>query len=66
MLIGLWVERWWLVTPTLGGALVIGWTEVFITAAFAAALALGIECFLRSAPPVVSETEEPAPSEETA
>ena len=55
VLAGLWVERWWLVTPTLGGALVIGWTEAFITAAFAAALALGIECFLRSAPPVVSE-----------
>ena len=66
VLAGLWVERWWLVTPTLGGALVIGWTEAFITAAFAAALALGIECFLRSAPPVVSEIEEPAPAEETA
>ena len=66
VLAGLWVERWWLVTPTLGGALVIGWTEAFITAAFAAALALGIERFLRSAPPVVSEPEEPAPAEETA
>jgi hypothetical protein len=66
VLAGLWVERWWLVTPTLGGALVIGWTEASITAAFTAALALGIECFLRNAPPVVSETEEPAPAEETA
>jgi hypothetical protein len=66
VLAGLWVERWWLVTPALGGARVIGWTELFITAAFAAALALGIECFPRSAPPVVSETEDPAPAEETA
>jgi len=66
VLVGLWMERWWLVTPTLGGALVIGWTEASITAAFVAALALGIECFLRSAPPVVNETEEPPPAEETA
>jgi len=52
VLAGLWVERWWLVTPALGGALVLGLTEVFITAAFAAALALGIELFLRRAPSV--------------
>jgi len=66
ILAGLWVERWWLVTPTLGGVLVIGWTEIFITAAFVAALALGIERFLRNAPPVLSEIEEPAPAEESA
>lgn len=50
VLAGLWVERWWLVTPALGGALVLGLTEASITAAFAAALALGIELFLRRAP----------------
>jgi len=66
VLAGLWVERWWLVTPTLGGALVIGWTEAFITAAFVAALALGIECYLRNAPPLADEIEETAPAEEAA
>ena len=66
VLAGLWVERWWLVTPTLGGALVIGWTEISITAAFVAALALGIKCFLRNVPPVASEIEEPVSAEEAA
>jgi hypothetical protein len=59
VLTGLWMERWWLVTPTLGGALVIGWTEVFITAAFAAALALCIEWFLRRTP-AAEQAEEAA------
>ena len=42
VLAGLWVERWWLVTPTLGGPLVFGLPEVSITAAFLAAFVLGL------------------------
>jgi len=42
LLVSLWVERWWLVTPTLGGDLVWGPPELSITASFAAALVLGM------------------------
>jgi hypothetical protein len=42
ILVGLWVERWWLVTPTLGGPMVFGLQEVSISAAFLAALVLGL------------------------
>ncbi|MBE3070608.1 MAG: hypothetical protein IMZ66_10285, partial [Planctomycetes bacterium] len=42
VLVGMWVERWWLVTPTLGGDPVIGPVEISITAAFVAALVLAM------------------------
>jgi hypothetical protein len=40
VLVGLWAERWWLVTPTLGGEMTIGLAELSLAAAFAAALVL--------------------------
>jgi hypothetical protein len=42
VLAGMWIERWWLVTPTLGGRPVLGLTELSITAAFVGALALAM------------------------
>jgi hypothetical protein len=57
VLAGLWAERWWLVTPTLGGALTFGLTEISITAAFLAAFALGVTLFLRRT--VARPTEGP-------
>jgi hypothetical protein len=69
VLAGLWMERWWLVTPTLGGALAIGWPEVSSTAAFVALLALTIEWFLRRAPRAPASKparNEAAPAEEAA
>jgi len=48
MLVGLWVERWWEVTPTLGGQLTFGLTEISITVAFIASFMLsGIISFGR-------------------
>ena len=37
VLTGMWFERWWLVTPSLGGKLVIGLPEIGMTAAFLSA-----------------------------
>lgn len=45
VLAGLWLERWWEVTPTIvgpGAPLRLGLAEIGLTAAFLAALALGI------------------------
>jgi hypothetical protein len=50
VLIGMWLERWWLVTPTLGGELVLGMAELSITAAFTAAFALGAAWVARRLP----------------
>jgi hypothetical protein len=36
LLVGMWFERWWEVTPTLGGRMVIGLPEISMTAAFLA------------------------------
>ena len=41
VLVGMWFERFWLVTPTLGGELSIGPAELGMTAAFLAAFMLG-------------------------
>ncbi len=40
VLVGMWFERWWLVTPTLGGKMVLGLPEISMTAAFLAAYIL--------------------------
>lgn len=56
---GLWFERWWLVTPTLGGPMVVGWPEASITGAFAAAGVLCVRWALRRATPAL-EQEPPA------
>jgi hypothetical protein len=42
MLAGLWIERWWEVTPALGGELTFGLTEVSITAAFIASFMISV------------------------
>jgi hypothetical protein len=57
MLAGLWVERWWEVTPALGsprfageagGKLTFGLTEASITAAFIAAFMIGMSIFRKN------------------
>jgi len=50
VLAGLWVERWWLVTPTLGGELSFGLTEISITAVFAAAFTICLTHFGQTPP----------------
>jgi hypothetical protein len=45
VLVCLWIERWWEVTPTLGGKLTFGLIEVSITAAFVAAFLLSVIIF---------------------
>lgn len=40
VLAGMWVERWWLVTPTLGGPMSIGVGEVSLAVGLAAAVGL--------------------------
>jgi len=44
VLAGMWVERWWLVTPALypGGGLVLGYPELSLAAAFAGAFSLAM------------------------
>jgi hypothetical protein len=50
VLAGLWVERWWLVTPALGGGASVGVPELAPAAAFAGALGFGLDRFARLAP----------------
>jgi len=45
MLMSLWIERWWEVTPALGGILTLGLTEASITAAFLSSFIIGIILF---------------------
>jgi hypothetical protein len=47
LLVCLWIERWWEVTPTLGGKLTFGLVELSITAAFAAAFLLSVIMFAK-------------------
>ncbi len=58
ILVGMWVERWWLVTPTLNGKLALGLTEISLTASFVAALALAVVIFKRHVPIEVPQEEE--------
>jgi hypothetical protein len=50
VLTGLWMERWWLVTPALGGKLIFGITEISVTIVFLAAFILSIAAFNRLVP----------------
>ena len=50
VLCGLWVERWWLVTPTLGQKLHLGEADIFMCAAFIGALIVGIGLFKQIEP----------------
>jgi hypothetical protein len=45
MLVSLWIERWWEVTPALGGKLVFGLSEASITAAFLSSFMIGVILF---------------------
>jgi hypothetical protein len=42
VLAGLWIERWWEVTPTCGGAMCIGPAEIGMTLAFLSAFVLSL------------------------
>lgn len=42
LLAGMWIERWWLVAPTVGATAAIGLTEISLTVAFASALVLAM------------------------
>lgn len=57
VLVGLWVERWWLVEPTFEPVVRFGAPEVTITAAFLGALGLAIAQGRRALPPA-RETQE--------
>jgi len=60
LLVVMWVERWWLVTPTLIRGMRFGLVEVAITAAFTGAFGFGIDLFYRRLPPVIpGEAGEP-------
>jgi hypothetical protein len=47
VLAGMWMERWWLVTPALGGKPAFGITELSVTLAFLAALVFSFGVFNR-------------------
>lgn len=47
IMVGMWVERWWLVTPSLGGEFAYGLQELSLTAACAAAMVFGMAYFIR-------------------
>jgi len=55
VLVGMWMERWWLVTPTLSDRVTLGLTELSITAASLAALILCVGAFSRRMPPEFPE-----------
>jgi hypothetical protein len=50
VLAGMWVERWWLITPTFERDALPGLPELTITVAFAAAMILGLKLFRRWGP----------------
>jgi hypothetical protein len=64
VLVGMWVERWWLVEPTFEPTAVFGAAELTITAAFVGALALAMEQGRRVLPQAPASA--PAASEEEA
>lgn len=55
VLAGMWFERFWLVTPTLGGRLTVGPAEISMTAAYLAAFVLSRKWGARLLPPVDEE-----------
>lgn len=50
VLVGLWIERWWLVTPTAGGAMTVGLAEVGMALAFGSALVMSLAFTRRTLP----------------
>jgi hypothetical protein len=55
----LWAERWWLVTPTLGGEMTVGLVELSLAVAFAAALVLCVGWIAPRFLPAPEETNRP-------
>jgi hypothetical protein len=55
LLIGLWFERWWMVTPTFSREPVIGWVELAATAAILGLLGLAVMLSGRHLPPLPAE-----------
>ncbi len=51
MLVGMWVERWWEVTPIFSSVIVIGLPELACAAASLAAFKLCYDAYLRRVPP---------------
>ncbi len=58
ILAGMWIERWWLVTPTAGGPITVGWQEMSIVVAGGALLLLAGRAMLSRLP-----DELPSPPE---
>jgi len=58
VLVGMWIERWWLVTPTLGGSRAPGLPEATGAAAFLAAFVLSRRRLDRGYPLPADEKEE--------
>ena len=58
----LWLERWWEVTPTLGGEPTLGLAELTITLAFAAAFVICVGLFDRRLPLAEVDASSPEPA----
>jgi hypothetical protein len=50
LLVGMWVERWWLVAPTFETRVSLGLSEVSMAACCLGLLGLGMELFHRWIP----------------
>ncbi|MCM0080899.1 hypothetical protein L4X63_04765 [Geomonas sp. Red32] len=63
VLVGMWIERWWLVAPTFQVRLDFGLSELSLAAANIGILGLGMEMFHRYLPqrPMAGEGEEGRP-----
>ncbi len=59
LLIGLWFERWWMVTPTFYRNPVIGWIELAAAAAVLGLLGLSMNAATRFLPALPAEEEKP-------
>ena len=52
VLVGMWLERWWLVAPTFDPAVRLGLSELSLAAGFLGLLGLGMEWYHRVASPL--------------
>jgi hypothetical protein len=65
VLIGMWLERWWMVTPTLGAPMRLGLPELSISVGLAAALVLSMQWAARlTQAPDTAATRPPPGTEE--
>lgn len=58
ILCGMWMERWWLVTPLFDGSLNFGLVELSMAVAFTGMLGIGMEQFHRRLPPDFLRADE--------